>query len=333
MTRRIFARADVKKVAGSCLVFSLALFFPASAYADTLIKKNGDETKGLIVERHADRVILSTADGEVSVMLADIRDIRYDAPEQNFMSIGQKYEADGKYGEALAFYEKAVDINPDFEGAAQAAAGVRSRFWAASIEGPRDEMQRQQALYDNQGIPSTAVSGVRGDDEAQAAALKESMGILIEKKNDWVRVVSIELKKGASLAGLKKYDRLVSINGASQRYMGLETVRKNLLEPRLSNFVLEFERDLFVRKDQGTLLDLNAIGFKLKLAYEGLIIQSVKEESLAEKAGLKEGDFLTQVNGISTRYMPYKRVVELIKKTEGSKIALTVRRSTHMTRG
>jgi C-terminal processing protease CtpA/Prc len=334
MTRPIFDRADLKNAAAICLVFSFSLFFQAPSQADTLVRKNGEEMKGLVVERHADRVILSTADGEVQVMLSEIKDIRYDSPEMNFMSIGQKYEAEEKYGEALAFYEKAVETNPEFEEAKQAAVGVRSRFWAASTEGPRGEMERQQALYDKWGSPDAsteAESSATG--EAQVTALKESSGIVLEKKNDWTRIVSIESKKKASLAGLKKNDRLVSVDGNSQRYLGLETVRKSLLEPRMSNFVLEFERDLFIRKAEGSSLDLAAIGFKLKLEYEGLVVGSVKEDSLAEKAGLKEGDFLTRVNGIATRYMPYKRVVELIKKTEGAKIAFTVRRSTHMTRG
>jgi predicted metalloprotease with PDZ domain len=291
------------------------------------VKKNGEEMKGLVVEEHADRVIVSTVDGEVPVMRTDIADIKYDTPEQNFMSIGKKYEADGKLGEALSYYEKASEANPDFEDAKKAAIAVRSRFWATETEGPRGEIERQQALQD--GLKPNAAS----PSESQAAQLKDALGIVLEKKNDWVRIGNIDPKGKAAQAGLKKNDRLATVDGNSQRYLGLEAVRKNLLVPAYSNFILEFDRDVFIHKADDAALDLDAIGLKLKLEYAGLVVESVKEGGLADKAGIKEGDLLTHVNGAATRYLPYNKVVKLVRGTRGPKIAFTVRRSAHLTRG
>ena len=87
-----------------------SLFFCPPLLADTIVLKNNKNLKGLVVESHADRIILSTENGEVPILLKGIKNIQYDSPEQSFMQMGQVYQSEGKYGEALAFYEKAVEL-------------------------------------------------------------------------------------------------------------------------------------------------------------------------------------------------------------------------------
>src|SRR3989338_7218511 len=131
---------------GGCLIPSL--FLCARLRADTLILKNGEEMKGLVVERHADRVILSTEKGEVPVMLEDIRNIDYQDSAQHFFELGKAREAAGRLGEAIAYYEEALKANPEFDEAKKAALGVRNRYWATQTQGPSGEIERQQAIQD-----------------------------------------------------------------------------------------------------------------------------------------------------------------------------------------
>ncbi len=110
-----------------CFIFSLTSFLILSeAFADTILLKNEKEIKGLVVERYADRIILSTEKGEIPILLSGIKKIDYDDAEQNFMQVGRAYEAENKYGEALAYYEKALEANPNFEEAKKAAASAAS---------------------------------------------------------------------------------------------------------------------------------------------------------------------------------------------------------------
>jgi len=314
---------------GGCLLPSL--FFCSNLLADTITLKNGKDLKGVVVEQHVDRIILSTGRGEIPIFLKGIKNIHYDDPEQNFMKVGQAYESEGKLGEALAFYEKAAEVNPNFEEAKKAANGVRNRFWAQRTEGPRNQMETKQMIYDvwGQGRPVDQV--IRKEELEQTVALREGLGVSLERKGDWICFDFVDPKKEASLAGLRKNDRLVSMDGHSLRYLSEEVVRKDFLSPKFSNFTLEFERDCFVHKEknQSGLPDL---GLKLRLEYQGLIIQSVKDGSPAAEAGLKEGDLLTQVDGTATRYMPLKKVVQLIQHSQDDRIVFTIRRSALLAR-
>ncbi len=314
---------------GGCLLPSL--FFCSNLLADTITLKNGKDLKGLVVEKHFDRIILSTEKGEIPILLAGIKNIRYDDPEQNFMKAGQAYESEGKLGEALAFYEKAVEVNPNFEDAKNAANGVRNRFWAQRTEGPRNEMETKQAIYDAWGQGKPVDQLIHKETLEQAAALREGLGVSLKRKEDWVCFDFVDPKKEAAAAGLRKNDRVVSMDGHSLRYLSEEVVSKDFLSPKFSNFTLEFERDCFVHKEKNQI-KLSDVGLKLKLEYQGLIVQSVKDGSPAAEAGLKEGDLLTRVDGTATRYMPLKKAVQLIQNSREDRIVFTIRRPALLTR-
>lgn len=310
-----------------------SFFIGKNADADTILLKNRKEIKGLVVETHADRIILSTEKGEIPILLTGIRDIKYDAPEQNFFKAGKSYEAEHKLGQALAYYEKALEVNPNFEEAKMAALGVRNRFWATSVEGPRNEIEKQQAVYDawEKGTAS-AEDAIKKKEIEQTDLVKERLGITLQKTGDWTRIENLDSSKPAFLTGLRRNDRLVSTDGDSLRYMNVETVRKNLLIPRYSNFNLEFDRDYFLKKNDASDR-MKDLGLKLVLRYQGVIIQEIKEGSIADTTGLKVQDLLTHVNGVATRYMPLRKVIGLIEDSKQEKIVFTVRRSAMLARG
>ena len=314
---------------GGCLLPSL--FLLSNALADTIELKNGRHLKGLVVERHVDRIILSTEKGEIPILLAGIKNIEYDEPEQNFMQIGKAYEAENKLGEALAYYEKALELNPDFEEARKAATAVRNRFWAKSAEGPRDEMEKKQLLYDSWGTGESFTDAPKKRSAEQAERLKGAFGMTLEKKGDWVRIQEAFSKKDAAEAGLKKNDRLVTFDGESLRYLGAEAIARKMLEGRFSNFTLEIERDCFLDKKKGER-DLKRLGVKLKLTYEGVLIDEVVPGTPAAEAGLKAEDFLTAMDGVPTRYLPMKKISEMLEKNPKPGCVFTVRRSVFLTR-
>lgn len=313
---------------GGCLAPS---FFVSPALADTVHFKNRNELKGLVVEKHADRIILSTEEGEVPVMLKDIAKIDYDDPAQNFVELGKKSEAENKLGVALAYFEKAVELNPNHEEAKRAALSVRNRFWASNNERPLSEVEKQQVLYDSWGSGRPIEEVTRGRSDEQASALKEGLGLTLEKKGDWVRLANVDSKKDGAAAGLKKNDRLVAIDSQSLRYLSVPVVASKLLAPRLTNCTLEIERDVYVRVPEGDS-SLRALGFKLKLEYRGLFVHRVKEDGPAERAGLRDKDLVVRVGDVATRYTPIKKVVALIQNTDEDGVPMTVRRTTLVTR-
>lgn len=319
-----------------CLFFAGGCLFPSHFFlselsADTISLKNGKDLKGLVVEQHADRIILSTEKGEIPILRSGIKNIQYDEPEQNFIQLGKAYEAENQWAPALAYYEKAAEINPNFEEAKVAALGARNRLWAASTEGPRNEIEKQQLIYDAWGQGKAVEQLIKKQAVRETQALKEGLGLELEKNGDWVRVAAVAAKKPAAEASLKKNDRLVSVDGGSLRFLSADAVKTTLLFPRYSNFTLEFERDCFLHKKPGRAR-LKDLGFNLKLEYRGLIVESVKPGSAAEDAGLKEGDLLVRVGQQATRYMPMKKAVQWIEVASQDRGILTVRRNALMTR-
>ncbi len=300
------------------------------AQADTVTLKSGESIKGLAVEHHSDRIIFSTVDGEKSLLLQDIQDIKYDDPEQSFLQIGKKYEEQNKLGESLAYYEKALEINPDLEEARKAASGVRNRFWAETSKGPKDEIQRQQLIYDAWG-QGRDIKELMNEQVVKAGALlRKNLGLTLEKKDDWVRLQAVSLGSDGAMAGLKHGDRLVSVDGVSLRYLTVEVVQTKMLMPRYSSFNLEIERDILLpRSKAGRLKDM---GFDLKLEYQGLVIDRVEEKSIAAKYGLKTHDLLVQVEGKPTRYLSLKEVKQLVEDSKAEKVKLSVRRGAFLSR-
>lgn len=314
------------------LAAALALcLIAAPASADTVTLHNGKDLKGLVVEQHADRIILSTEKGEIPILLRRIKNIQYDAPEQNFLQAGKAYEEVGRLGEALAYYQKAVETNPDFAEARQAAIGVRNRFWALSTEGPRGEIEKKQLLYDAWSRGSEAEELIRKKGLSQDKELRARLGISLDKKGDWLFLSAVDSKRPAAAAGLKRFDRLVALDGVSLRYLGVEAVRPKLLTPRYSNFTLEVARDVFIHKN--TKASLKDLGVRLKLEYQGLAAESVAAGSPAAEAGLRAKDQITHVNGEAVRYTPIAKVVQTIESSTDDRIVFTVRRTALLSRG
>ncbi len=306
-----------------------SLFLFSIACADTVVMKDGSEQKGLVVERHADRIILSTEKGEVPVLLSDTQDIRYDDPEQNFMQIGRAYEAENKFGEALAYYEKASEVNPNFEEARKAASAMKSRFWAAATEGPKSEMEKQQLIYDSWGQGVKPESLEKKSILKDAKTLTQNLGLVLRKEGDWVAAEEVHSKKDAAAGGMQRGDRFVSIDGESLRYLSPEVVAKKMVTPLYSSFVLEYERDCPIAPASPGKMNL---GLKLKLESNGIVVEKVIEGSLASDAGIKEGDLLSKVEGQSTRYMPINKVADALADRKDKEIVISVRRSVMLMR-
>ena len=293
--------------------------------------KDGSEVKGLVVEQHEDRVILNTEKGEVPVLREKIQNILFDDPEQSFMQMGEKYEQSEQWGEALGYYEKALQLNPNFEDAKKASVRVRNHFWSKAAAGPSNEIEKRQAMYDAWDKNVSAEENFKHQSLSSIRMLREGLGVSLGKKDDWVLLTEVVPKKDAAVAGLKKNDRLVGIDGKSLRYLNADVVRQMFLSPHYSSFTLEYERDCVLRKT-GFERDLAELGMQVKLDYAGTLVQKVKRQSPADRAGLKPGDLLVSAGGTAMRYLPLKKLLSVIVAGPADSSVLSVRRSVILTR-
>ncbi len=308
-----------------------SLFICSNLFADTIQLKNGENMKGLVVEEHDDRLILSTENGEIAVLRNTIKDIEYDDPAQNFFQIGRAYEDKQRWAEALAYYGKALEVNPELNEAKKASVRVRNLSWSQSAVGPVEEIERRQALYETWDKGRfTEKRAVASKDPKQI--LSANLGVTLSQEGDWVVLSEVSAKKEGAKAGLRVGDRLAAVDGSSLRYLSAETVRAKFVTPRYSSFTLEYDRDLRLPKS-GLEQETRDLGFELKLGTQGLMIARLATDGAASKAGLKEGDLLVSVNGDTTRYLPLKKFMTIFKKNVSeTQVKLTVRRAVLLAR-
>ena len=107
--------------------------------------------------------------------------------------------------------------------------------------------------------------------------------------------------------------------------MPLKEVVETLLEKNSMETKITLERNIDVRVSPD-----GSIGANLVLQFDGLTVSTLKEDGPAYAAGLRSGDLIMDINGNSTRYMPLKRCVELIKKSKDGIVNLIVRREVIM---
>ena len=80
------------------IVFFTAYSLQLTAYsctADTIYTRDNKELKGIILQDYKDRVLLSTVDGETTLMKADIRELYYDSEEQNLIKLAEQSREKG----------------------------------------------------------------------------------------------------------------------------------------------------------------------------------------------------------------------------------------------
>ena len=91
------------------------LLWAASSLADTVMMKDRERVKGVVVEEYSDRVVISTMDGEKELLKSKIDKIVYDFEEQNLTSLADFYQDRGMYKTAYYYYEQALKVNPDYK--------------------------------------------------------------------------------------------------------------------------------------------------------------------------------------------------------------------------
>ncbi len=301
----------------------LATALPSSA--DTIRIHNSEPLKGLIVEEHEDRVVLSTGDGEKMVFRTDIQEIEYDEPEYSFLNLGRDMERSKKWGEAKSYFDKAYELNPNLVEARQAALAIQSRLWAKAIdEGPREEMSKQQVIEDayRANVDVDGLAKAKADRERD---LWQRLGLKLETKGDWAAISNVLIGGKAYKWGLRSGDELAGVDGRSLRYLNSETVVEELLEPRYSNGSLSIGRRVSLEPKPGRSL-LKMLGVKIRQQYNGLTV-----ENAGKKSPFKKGDLIVEIAGQLTRYLPTKKAQQLIDDGK-AKVDLKINRTFSFTR-
>lgn len=282
----------------------------AISRADTLYLKDGEEVKGIVVENYRNSIVLSTVYGEKSYEKSSIKDILYDRKEQNLVKLGDYYQDNGNLPKAYAYYEKAYNLNPEYKEAKDKFIHIRSMLLRNPEKQFEDDIARRRAFFKESG--RVYKPEIDKQPPTRKQSFEKATGLLLVSDKGMPRVVKVMPRSAAEEGGIRAGDIIVSIWGRLTGYMDAGSIIDMVLDSASPEIVLSVKRGVKVSAPVKQSPDMSSIGIQLTLLQEGLTIGSVKPGSAAERAGLRKGDIITDVNGEPVRYMPFSTVKEKI---------------------
>lgn len=291
--------------------------------------RDGKELKGIVVEDYHDRLTFSTPDGEVSIMKADVQELRFDTEEDNLIKLAEQAQERKDYLRAYAYYEMAHKVNPNSKPAKDGMVFAHGYVLRREESKKADDVSRQ-ADIERYGAHINTRKAEADEAEANVAKLRKTIGITIASSTGTSPVVTaVAPKSPAYEAGIRRGDSLVSVWGRLTGYIPEAQIIAMLLEKPAIETKCSIERAVRVPvASYRTLLSgpgaLIGAGFSMEL--DGLTIMNVKPGGPAAAAGVRKKDLVVAIDGKPTRYMPLKEAVKLIRESKSTTVSLTVRR-------
>lgn len=310
----------------SLIVFMILAIPRASA--DVIYTKDGKELRGIVVEEYKDRLTLSTVDGEINVMKPDIQELYYDSDEDNLIKLAEQSLERADHIRAFAYYDRAFKLNPESKRAKDGIVFLQGYLFRKEQAQKENVVKRQQEFEDRMTVPEAAKSP---DEESMEGVkkLKEAIGLGLAMNKNFPEVVYVKPVSPAYVAGLKKGDLIVAVWGKLTGYMSLDDVIDNILEKSALEIKCTIERRAKVPfSENRTLLSStnDLIGVTFTMEFDGLTVSGAREDGAAFASGIRPMDLVIAIDGKSTRYMPLKKAVELIKGSKEDAVFLTIRR-------
>ena len=326
----------MRRVASIASFLLISLFAVSAACpgagADTVVRTNGQDIKGVVVEEYKDRIVLSTADGEIKLMKSDIRSITLDDEDSNLIRLAEKAKNDGDYPRAIAYYQKVLLINPASKAAKDAIIFLQLRAWQKQTAGKAADVEKQ-AMIDRGGAPYT-----KTDEDAELAQLKRTLqastGMSLSSEASLPKVEQVRGDSPAAAAGIRRGDIIVAVWGRLTGYMSPKEVIDLILNKSSAEIRCTIEREAKVfLGPRGLLAAPDRIGATLGIGPDGLAVFSLKKDGNAGAAGLEKNDVIVAIDGKPTRYLQLARALGLIRAARGEYVVLKFRREVMVWKG
>lgn len=302
-------------------LIALLIFFLLNApgiFADSLMLSDGKEVKGLIVDEYTDRVIVSTFEGEKAFLRRDVKSVEYEDAETRLLKLGDDACRRGKYKPAAYYYQAALRLNPDSIQARDGGISAIRKELSSGAEIAKEEIELMMALE------KPALGAGNDALYPYEKNVEEMLGLKIkkEKKREACYVDSVFPFSASANRGIMKNDVISAIWNENIRYMPYKEMIKKLSGPEFSMVKLSIEREVIFSDPKKVKLDigLQEDGYFIK-DISGAPLDSKHPTGFMEVDLVKPGDWLLEINSVSTRYM---RRDELYGLLSGGPAPLTI---------
>lgn len=303
-----------------CFLFLAAL----PALSDVVHLKNGGRQIGIVVDKYADRIVLSLPEGEVEILSAQINNIIYDDPENNYMLLASKYEERKNYQKAIRYYNLALEIKPNLREAKDAISRINDFL--------DKKKARKEALLEKLRAKKEKLQKIK---ESHEAILKSNLGFLFEKEGDNFKISEVAPNSPADNVGIKENDYLVLIWDKAVKFSHYDEVTKMLTGPEGSKVDITIQRNIKPERKEikwGSRT-FSGIGASLSMEEAGLTVISVMSKTPADLAGLKALDLIIAINRQPTRYMPIEKAIGELSRSGIKTMDLLINRRVQLIRG
>ena len=275
-----------------------AIVFSSPAYADTIYYNSGEVLKGLVVEEHRDRIVVSTEAGEWTIFRKEIAEVFYDDAERNYLYLGNQALLAENFGLAHGFFRKTLQLHPGFKEA-------------------EDALNRLADLKKKSDSPEREADPVR--------ALQARWGLTLALGTNLSQVQSVKEGSLAARAGVVPQDSLVAGWGDSLAFLPVEEVGRLLLGPAGTQIKLTLRRVLQLSSSSSEKM-AGWPGWTLSMEPSGLTVTAVAPGSAAAEAGFQPQDRIVEMAGRFTRYLPLEEAVRVVRESHKKGVLVVIHR-------
>lgn len=291
----------------SIVLATVIIFSACSVFGDT-VYFNNHKLEGRIVEETPAHVVIETPIGKATITKDRITKIERLSQEENFLEMGDDCFKQKRYDAAIDYYNKALEVNPEYEKAKEALAKAKEI---------KEEIAQRRKLE---------LERLRKEREKKKEKLEKKIGMVVDEINGKFEVVNVVKGSPSDHAQIKLHDRLITIGGSSTKGMTLEEVWEKLSGKKPISLTIEREAEVLRKRVEYRKRSFVGIGIFLDTDNKGLFVSSVIEGESADKAGLAGGDRIISINGKSTKDLGLDEAAELISDGELTKVNIVARR-------
>lgn len=298
----------------------LIIFTHHNVFADTITPVSGNEIKGLIVDEYVDRIVVSTFEGEKTFLRKDIKSIQYEDEEVRLMKLGDEAMTRGKYKSAIYYYQAVLKLNPESVAARDGEISAVRKLLGSGAEKAKEEVDLMIALDKTTAKTPENIGG------AYEKNLRDFLGLKLKKDEENNTCYVEEVIPGSASAGygVMKKDVISSVWNDNVKYMSYASLINKLSGPEFSMIKLSIER-------KAAFADPKSLKWDIGIKEQGYFINGISGLKEAERGLVAPGDWVLEINSVSTRYMPRGEFNKLLYSTNAP-LTLLIKRDLYMTR-